>query len=362
MIRDVARTWGEAGAAVVYWGMGISQHTTGTDNARCLIALCSITGNVGRPGTGLHPLRGQNNVQGASDAGLIPMFYPDYQGVDRAATQRLFEEAWGIPAQPEPRPHRHRDHQVGTSARRSAGDVHARGEPVPLRPEHQQGPQSPLDARLPRGAGHLPHRDGRVRRRDPPGHLLYGEGRHLHQHRPPRAARPQGDGPARRGPRRTGRSCRRSPNESGWTGTTARRPRCSTRWSRSCRHTRTCRTPTWACPGSSIPTPIRSTPTARSSCSTRGSTPTTASHTSCPREWLPAKELPDGEYPLVLNTGRLLEHWHTGSMTRRSFALDAIAPVAEVYMHPKDAADRGLATARWCGCVETWIDRAAAAR
>ena len=62
--------------------MGISQHTTGTDNARCLIALCAITGNVGRPGTGLHPLRGQNNVQGASDAGLIPMFYPDYQSVD----------------------------------------------------------------------------------------------------------------------------------------------------------------------------------------------------------------------------------------------------------------------------------------
>ena len=80
--------------------MGISQHTTGTDNARCLIALCSITGNVGRPGTGLHPLRGQNNVQGASDAGLIPMFYPDYQGVDLAATQQRFEAAWGTSLNP----------------------------------------------------------------------------------------------------------------------------------------------------------------------------------------------------------------------------------------------------------------------
>src|SRR4029079_1080452 len=69
-IREVARLWGTANAAVMYWGMGISQHTTGTDNARCLIAMCSITGNVGRQGTGLHPLRGQNNVQGASDAGL----------------------------------------------------------------------------------------------------------------------------------------------------------------------------------------------------------------------------------------------------------------------------------------------------
>src|SRR5205814_1973477 len=69
-IREVALLWGSAGAGLIFWGMGISQHTTGTDNARCLIAMCCITGNVGRPGTGLHPLRGQNNVQGASDAGL----------------------------------------------------------------------------------------------------------------------------------------------------------------------------------------------------------------------------------------------------------------------------------------------------
>ncbi|MGH8968130.1 MAG: molybdopterin oxidoreductase family protein, partial [Actinomycetes bacterium] len=99
-IREVARLWGEARAGVVYWGMGISQHTTGTDNARCLIALCSITGNVGRPGTGLHPLRGQNNVQGASDAGLIPMFYPDYQGVDVDTTRERFERAWGTALNP----------------------------------------------------------------------------------------------------------------------------------------------------------------------------------------------------------------------------------------------------------------------
>jgi formate dehydrogenase major subunit len=62
-----------------------------------------------------------------------------------------------------------------------------------------------------------------------------------------------------------------------------------------------------------------------------------------PAEWLPAKELPDDEYPFVLNTGRLLEHWHTGSMTRRSFALDTIQPRAQVYMHPADAAECGLA-------------------
>jgi formate dehydrogenase major subunit len=61
-----------------------------------------------------------------------------------------------------------------------------------------------------------------------------------------------------------------------------------------------------------------------------------------PAQWLPADELPNPEYPFILNTGRLLEHWHTGSMTRRSFALDSIAPRAEVYVHPEDAAELGL--------------------
>ncbi len=78
-LRHIARTYARAEAAIIFWGMGISQHVHGTDNARCLIALALVTGQIGRPGTGLHPLRGQNNVQGASDAGLIPMVYPDYQ-------------------------------------------------------------------------------------------------------------------------------------------------------------------------------------------------------------------------------------------------------------------------------------------
>src|SRR5207302_3947601 len=95
VIRRVARAWGEAKAGIIFWGMGISQHTTGTDNARCLIALCAITGNVGKPGAGLHPLRGQNNVQGASDMGLIPMFYPDYAKADDPGVRAWFEQAWG---------------------------------------------------------------------------------------------------------------------------------------------------------------------------------------------------------------------------------------------------------------------------
>jgi formate dehydrogenase major subunit len=100
-LRTVARAYARAERAIIFWGMGVSKHTHGTDNARCLIALALICGHVGRPGTGLHPLRGQNNVQGASDAGLIPMFFPDYKSVEHADWRQRFETAWGTPLDPK---------------------------------------------------------------------------------------------------------------------------------------------------------------------------------------------------------------------------------------------------------------------
>ncbi len=101
LIREVAIAYGSARAAITFWGMGMSQHVHGTDNCRCVISLALITGNVGRPGTGLHPLRGQNNVQGASDAGLIPMSYPDYQPVTAEDVRKRFEAAWGTTLDPD---------------------------------------------------------------------------------------------------------------------------------------------------------------------------------------------------------------------------------------------------------------------
>src|SRR5215211_3702940 len=100
VLRTVARKFARAKSAIIFWGMGISQHTHGTDNARCLIALSLITGQIGRPGTGLHPLRGQNNVQGASDAGLIPMFFPDYKSVEDVDIRARYEAAWGTKLDP----------------------------------------------------------------------------------------------------------------------------------------------------------------------------------------------------------------------------------------------------------------------
>ena len=96
-IREVARLYATSPGSMILWGMGISQHIHGTDNARCLIALALMTGQIGKPGSGLHPLRGQNNVQGASDAGLIPMMYPDYQRVDNADARLRFAKAWSVP-------------------------------------------------------------------------------------------------------------------------------------------------------------------------------------------------------------------------------------------------------------------------
>ena len=100
-LREVARTYARAKSAIIFWGMGVSQHTHGTDNARCLIALALITGQIGRPGTGLHPLRGQNNVQGASDAGLVPMFFPDYKSVENSEFRGKAENLWGVKLDPK---------------------------------------------------------------------------------------------------------------------------------------------------------------------------------------------------------------------------------------------------------------------
>src|SRR5438105_3414959 len=101
-IREVARLYATSKASIIMWGMGISQHVHGTDNARCLIALALATGQIGKPGSGLHPLRGQNNVQGASDSGLIPMFYPDYQRVATPEAKARFEKLWGMELDAKP--------------------------------------------------------------------------------------------------------------------------------------------------------------------------------------------------------------------------------------------------------------------
>jgi formate dehydrogenase major subunit len=340
-IREVARMWGEAGAGVVYWGMGISQHTTGTDNARCLIALCSITGNVGRPGTGLHPLRGQNNVQGASDAGLIPMFYPDYQGVDREATRLRFEEAWGTRLDPN------RGLTV-TEIVKSAL------EPGGVRGMYMLGENPFLsDPNINKVRKALTALDFLVVQ-----DIFLTETAEFADVILPATSYLEKDGTYTNTDRRVqlGRKVLDPPGEAraDWAIVQDIARRIGLDWNYespsevfdemvelmpSYANLR------WDNLGSSGKLYPNDDPEHSDGTivmfDDRFNTDDGLAHL-VPAEWLPAKELPDAEYPMVLNTGRLLEHWHTGSMTRRSFALDAISPVAEVYMHPKDAADRGL--------------------
>jgi formate dehydrogenase major subunit len=341
-IREVARLWGEAGAGVIYWGMGISQHTTGTDNARCLIALCSITGNVGRPGTGLHPLRGQNNVQGASDAGLIPMFYPDYQGVDREATRLRFEEAWGVPLDPK------RGLTV-TEIVKSAL------EPGGVRGMYMLGENPFLsDPNINKVRKALTALDFLVVQDIfltetaefadvilPATSYLEKDGTYTNTDRRVQLGRTVLDPPGQARPdwaivqdiaRRIGLDWHYADPSEVFDEMVALMPSyANLRWDNL------------GLSGKLYPNadPEHSDGTVVMF-DERFNTDDGLAHL-VPAEWLPPRELPDAEFPLVLNTGRLLEHWHTGSMTRRSYALDTIAPLAEVYLHPKDAAERGLA-------------------
>ena len=200
-MREVARLYATSNGSMILWGMGVSQHVHGTDNARCLIALALMTGQIGRPGTGLHPLRGQNNVQGASDAGLIPMMYPDYQRVDDPDARARFEKHWKLPPGTL-------DDQPGLTVvevmhaierGQGASGMYIMGEnPAMSDPDanHAREALAALD--------HLVVQDIFLTETAYladvilPASRLPREDRHLHQHRPPGAAGPPGDRPAGR--------------------------------------------------------------------------------------------------------------------------------------------------------------------
>ena len=325
-LRTVARTYAGAKAAIIFWGMGISQHVHGTDNARCLIALSLITGQVGRPGTGLHPLRGQNNVQGASDAGLIPMMLPDYGAVDDAEIRTRFERAWGVKLDPERgltvveiMDAIHRDeirgmYIMGENPAMSDPDVqHAREALAKL--EHLVVQDLFLtetafhaDVILPASA--WPEKEGTVtntNRQVQMGRAAL---------KPPGEAR-QDWWITREIARRLGlewdypgpqdifaemASVMPSLNHITWRRLTAESA-----------VTYPCDGPDQAGTeivfGDGFPTPSK-----------RGKL--------VPADIIPPDELPDDDYPLVLTTGRQLEHWHTGAMTRRAGVLDEIEPEA----------------------------------
>ncbi len=341
MIRSVARTWGEAKAGIIFWGMGISQHTTGTDNARCLIAMCSITGNVGRQGTGLHPLRGQNNVQGASDVGLIPMFYPDYKGVADASTRARFEQAWGTELNPE----------KGLTVTEIIGSILTGG----VRAMYMMGENPFLsDPNVNKVRKALSALEFLVVQ-----DIFLTETSEFADVILPASSYMEKDGTYTNTDRRVqlGRKVLEPPGDArvDYEVVQDLARRIGLDWNyaspREVFDEMVSVMPSYAnlsYDNLGLTGKLYPNPDPEHSDGTvvmfgeRFNTDDGLAHL-VPAEWLPARELPDDEYPFVLNTGRLLEHWHTGSMTRRSFALDAIQPRAQVYLHADDAADCGLA-------------------
>ena len=333
-IREVARLYATSKASIIFWGMGISQHVHGTDNARCLIALALSTGQIGKPGSGLHPLRGQNNVQGASDSGLIPMFYPDYQRVGTPEARQRFERLWHTTLDPDPgltvveimnaaKKHEIRGMYImGENPAMSDPDVdHAREALAAL--DHLVVQDIFLtetaylaDVVLPATA--WPEKIGTVTNTD----RMVQLGRKAIE--PPGDARPDFwilNELARRigvdwyydHPRDVFNEMR-----------TCMDSIAGITWDRLERESSV----TYPCvqvgdPGEPVVF-----------CDTF---PTTSGRAKfVPADLISAAERPDAEYPMVLITGRQLEHWHTGSMTRRASNLDFIEPEPVASLHPLD--------------------------
>jgi len=339
-IREVARVFGGASSAILFWGMGISQHVYGTNNARCLIALALLTGNVGRPGSGLHPLRGQNNVQGASDAGLIPMVYPDYQSVADPEIRARFEAAWGTPLDPEPG-------LTVVEITRAALEGSVRGMYIMGENPFLSDPNVNKVREALAGLEFLVVQDIFLTETAefadvvlPASSYLEKLGTYTNTDRRVQVGRPALELPGEA--RLDWRILCELGTRLG-VGMPYESPEDVFRelasLTESYRHFDY---DTLGPTGKLWPNadPARDdgpvvlfgdrfpTPDGRAR--------------FVPAEWEAAPELPDDDYPLVLNTGRLLEHWHTGSMTRRTRVLDAIEPRAFVVMHPEDAAARGI--------------------
>jgi formate dehydrogenase major subunit len=340
-IREVARTYAKSRASIIFWGMGISQHIHGTDNSRCLIALALTTGQLGRPGTGLHPLRGQNNVQGASDAGLIPMFFPDYQPVERADFREAFERTWNFTLDPE----------QGLTVVEIMNAIHA-GQIRGMYIEGENPAMSDPDLNHARVAlaklEHLVVQDLFVTETAfhadvilPASAFAEKLGTYTNTDRRVQLGRPvvPPPGDARQDwwiiqEIARGMGCDwqyRGPADVFAEMTQLMPSLANITWERLEREGAvTYPVDALDQPGNEI---IFTTgfPTA----SGRGKI--------VPASVSPPDELPDADYPMVLSTGRVLEHWHTGSMTRRAEMLDAIEPEATAFMAPKDMRRFGLA-------------------
>ncbi len=347
-IRKAARMYAKAKNAAIYWGMGISQLSHGTASALALIHLAFLTGHIGRDGTGLNPLRGQNNVQGASDVGTMPFHYPGYMRVDDEQNAAKWERAWNVEPGGLSR-------KLGLTTTEILGHAHPGGvrslyimgenpmmsEPnLNLTREHMRQLEFLVvqdlfinesgvfgDVFLPATPfaekdGTFTNTDRRVQRVRTALHPR-GEARADWQILCDLAKRVE----ARLGRANSARWDYADPAEvfaemasvvPDFAGVTYDRiDKLGLQY------------PVWNKdhPG---------TPTLFTESFPRGRGKFT------PLEFIPVMEQADDEFPFILTTGRVLEHWHGGTMTRHS-ALDDVYPEARIQINPADAGMHGIA-------------------
>lgn len=340
-LRAVARDFAGATSAMIFWGMGVSQHIHGTDNSRCLISLALMCGQVGRPGTGLHPLRGQNNVQGASDAGMIPMFLPDYQSVTDEGVRSAFNDIWNS---------QNMNSEKGLTVTEILDAVHD-GEIKSMYILGENPAMSDPDVAHARDAlaklDHLVVQD-----------IFITETANYADVILPASAWAEKTGTATNTNRQVqmGRPAISPPGDAreDWWITVELAKRLGLGW-------------TYEHPKEVFAEMKLSMKSLENITWDRLENENVVAYPSLdetdpgqpivfgdgfPRyegraKFTPAKiiapaEAPDLDYPMIMTTGRQLEHWHTGSMTRRATVLDAVEPQANASFHPKTLRSLGV--------------------
>ncbi|MEM9732011.1 MAG: formate dehydrogenase subunit alpha [Pseudomonadota bacterium] len=338
-LRAVARDYATAERSMIFWGMGVSQHTHGTDNSRCLIALALITGHVGRPGTGLHPLRGQNNVQGASDAGLIPMFFPDYRSVENGDIRGEMEDFWGRTLDPvkgltvvEIIDAIHEDQITGMYI---MGENPAMSDPDQL---HARAALAKLD--------HLVVQDIFLTETAWHADVVLPASAHAEKlgtfsntNRQVQIGRPVKDLP---GDARLD-----------WEIIVDLANRCGQNWSyggvpdvyEEMRQVmKSLNYIPWDLleANDSVTYPSAEDGTENWVLFDNGFSTEDGRGRIVPADLRAPDEVPDEDFPMVLTTGRVLEHWHTGSMTRRADVLDDLEPEGFAAMNPREIERQGM--------------------
>ena len=339
-LRAVARTFAGAKAGMIFWGMGVSQHIHGTDNSRCLISLALMTGQVGRPGSGLHPLRGQNNVQGASDAGLIPMFLPDYQSVMDDGVRSAFTEVWGT---------QDFSAEKGLTVTEIMDDVYAGntkamyilGEnPAMSDPdvEHARDALAKLD--------HLVVQDIFITETAnyadvilPASALYEKSGSVSNTNRQVQRVRPAVTPP---GEAREDWQIEVDLANRLGLGWTYRSP--ADVFAEMKLNMKSLDNITWDRLGEEAVTyPSLSPEDPGQAVMFGDGFPRPEGRAKfTPANIIAPDDTPDADYPMILTTGRQLEHWHTGSMTRRATVLDGLEPEANCSLHPSTMRKLGV--------------------